>query len=49
MLRHLGLPYFADWIGDSLNKTLEEGTVRTKDIGGWATTDEFTNEVIKNM
>jgi len=49
MLRHLGLPNFADRIANAVNKTLEEGKVRTKDIGGTATTDEYTYEVIKNL
>jgi isocitrate dehydrogenase (NAD+) len=49
MLRHLGLPNFADNIAQSLNKTIVDGKVRTRDIGGQAKTDEFTFEVIKNL
>lgn len=49
MLRHLGLPNFADNISQALNKTIVSGKVRTRDIGGNAKTDEFTFEVIKNL
>jgi isocitrate dehydrogenase (NAD+) len=34
MLRHLGLPNFADNLANALNKTIVEGKVRTRDIGG---------------
>lgn len=49
MLRHLGLPNFADNISQALNKTISSGKVKTRDIGGTARTDEFTFEVIKNL
>mgnify|MGYP003510960644 CR=1 FL=1 len=38
MLRYLNLPLFADAIGDALKKVLNEGAVRTSDIGGTAST-----------
>jgi isocitrate dehydrogenase (NAD+) len=38
MLRYLGLPRFADQISTALNSVLEEGKVKTKDIGGHSTT-----------
>jgi len=49
MLRYLGLPIFADKINAALIKTLSEGKVRTIDIGGTASTTEYTNEIIKNL
>jgi isocitrate dehydrogenase (NAD+) len=49
MLRHLGLPNFADNISQALHKTITTGKVRTRDMGGNARTDEFTFEVIKNL
>ena len=36
-------------IRSSIKKTLESGEVLTKDLGGNATTNEFTNEIIKNL
>jgi isocitrate dehydrogenase (NAD+) len=48
MLRHINLPFFADLIQTAVYKTLEEGKVRTPDIGGNAKTNEFTNEIIRN-
>eukprot|EP01017_Pseudomicrothorax_dubius_P011611 TRINITY_DN1437_c0_g1_i2.p2 TRINITY_DN1437_c0_g1~~TRINITY_DN1437_c0_g1_i2.p2 ORF type:complete len:266 (-),score=83.16 TRINITY_DN1437_c0_g1_i2:1191-1907(-) len=49
MLRALGLPRFADLIDTALSRVLSEKKVRTKDIGGKNTTDEFTNEVCKTI
>lgn len=34
MLRHLGLPKFADVIHEAWKKTIIDGKVLTKDIGG---------------
>jgi isocitrate dehydrogenase (NAD+) len=49
MLRHLKLPFFSDVIQDSVFKTLKEGKVRTRDIGGNNTIDEFTREILSNV
>lgn len=49
MLRHLGLPFFAEQIQNAVFKTIEQGAVRTPDIGGHNTTKEFTKEIIKNL
>ena len=48
MLRYLNLPMFADTLSKALKKTLNDGRIRTFDIGGNSSTDEFTEEVIKN-
>lgn len=42
MLRHMNLPKFADRIANALNLTLVTGKVRTRDIGGRASSEEFT-------
>ena len=47
MLRYLDLPYYADSIASSLDKVIEEGKFRTKDIGGNSLTSEVTEEIIK--
>lgn len=47
MLRYLNLPRFADLITEGLKMALNEKKVRTKDIGGSSTCEEFTEEIIK--
>lgn len=49
MLRHLNLPCFADMVENGVMKTLEQGLVRTPDLGGKNTTTEFTKAVIDNI
>jgi len=49
LLKHLNLHQFASTIENALGQTLQEGKVRTQDIGGTSTTEQFTNEVIKNL
>lgn len=49
MLKHLGLPFFAQRVEQAVYETIAKGAVRTFDIGGTNTTDEFTDEIIKNM
>ncbi|KAJ3360236.1 isocitrate dehydrogenase (NAD(+)) idh1 [Allomyces javanicus] len=48
MLRHLHLDQHADRIQSALFKTLGEG-VRTRDLGGNASTTEFTKAIIANL
>ncbi|CAD8079190.1 unnamed protein product [Paramecium primaurelia] len=47
LLRHLGLPNFADQICSAVQETIQERKLKTKDIGGKASTEQFTKEVIK--
>ncbi|GJQ74189.1 hypothetical protein Trydic_g19102 [Trypoxylus dichotomus] len=49
MLRHVNLIEYADRLKSAVFNVLKEGKVRTRDIGGKASTTEFTSEVIKNM
>jgi isocitrate dehydrogenase (NAD+) len=49
MLRHLGEREAADKTENALLKVFEEGTVRTKDIGGTAKTAEFADAIIQKM
>jgi len=49
MLRHIGEGEKADKIENALKKTLKERKTLTKDLGGNASTTEFTDEIIKNM
>lgn len=49
MLRHMDLTTYADRIHNAAIKTISEGSARTGDLGGSATTTQFTQAVIKNM
>lgn len=49
LLRHLGLEGHADRISDALLKVISDGKVLTRDVGGTASTTDFTKEVIRNM
>lgn len=49
MLRHINLTNYSQQIYGAINNVLKAGKVRTKDLGGNATTDEFTRAVIHNL
>jgi isocitrate dehydrogenase (NAD+) len=49
MLRHINLPTYSEMIQNALNKVLKDGKVRTKDLGGQSTTQDFTRAVIANI
>jgi isocitrate dehydrogenase (NAD+) len=49
MLKYLGEREAADRIQTSLEKVLEEGNFHTRDLGGQATTLEFTEAVIHSL
>ena len=49
MLKYIGEREYAEKIENALLKTLKEGKVLTADLGGKASTTEFTAEVIKNL
>lgn len=49
MLKYIGEAEYASKIENALLKTLSEAKVLTADLGGSATTAEFTDAVIKNL
>ena len=49
MLKYIDEREVAEKIEKALLKTLKEGKVLTADLGGTATTTEFTAEIIKNL
>lgn len=49
MLRHVDEPAAAMKIEDSLLSVLAQGKVRTPDIGGTASTEEFTDEICRHV
>ena len=49
MLEDLGMQDKANALREALAKVVEEGNVVTPDIGGSATTDEFSAEIIKKL
>jgi isocitrate dehydrogenase (NAD+) len=49
MLDHVGDRFRADRIRRALEATIRAGSVLTKDLGGTATTREFTDAVISRL
>lgn len=49
MLKYINQREVADRIEKALYKTISEGKVLTPDLNGSATTEKFTNEIIKNL
>jgi isocitrate dehydrogenase (NAD+) len=49
MLRHLDEGEIADRVVSALNAVLAEGKVRTRDLGGTASTIEFTDAICRKM
>ena len=49
MLRYLGEKEAADRIENAIRTVFTQGTSRTGDLGGTATTDEFVTAVLKSM
>jgi isocitrate dehydrogenase (NAD+) len=49
MLRHLQMPEKADKIHQAILKTIEDGKYLTGDLGGTASTDDFTKAVCENL
>ncbi len=49
MLQHLGLQEKADHIHSAVLKTIEEAHHRTRDLGGQASTTEYTNAVCEHL
>lgn len=49
MLRHVGLTEDADKVEKAVRDVLSEGKIITGDLGGTATTEEFTNAVIARL
>lgn len=49
LLRHLGVKYFAEKLERGIYKTLYESNVKTPDLEGHATSEEYCQEIIKNL
>ncbi|KIL68047.1 hypothetical protein M378DRAFT_121084 [Amanita muscaria Koide BX008] len=49
MLRHLGLDSIANNIASAVFEVISEGTTKTHDMGGSATTSDFTSAIIKKL
>lgn len=49
LLRHINLPTYSEMISNAINKVLLDGKVRTKDLGGQSTTQDFTRAIIANI
>jgi isocitrate dehydrogenase (NAD+) len=49
MLRHIDEAQIADRVTAALGAVLADGTVRTRDLGGTATTVEFTDAIVRKL
>lgn len=49
MLRHVDMPKAADMIEESVREVLIEGKHITRDVGGTATTEEYTEALVKRV
>jgi isocitrate dehydrogenase (NAD+) len=49
LLEHASLGNYGNQIRESVYKVLAEGKVKTKDLGGYATTKQFTNAVVQHL
>lgn len=49
MLRHVNLPDYSKRLDDALQTVLREGKVKTRDLGGYAMTTDFTRAVISSL
>lgn len=49
MLRHVNLSHYSEQITTAVARVLKAGKIRTKDLGGQSTTNEFTTAVIHNL
>lgn len=49
MLNHVNLPQYGQMIRNAVDQVLRDGKVRTKDIGGHSSTQEYTYAVIHNL
>merc|ERR1719369_30837 len=49
MLRHMQLHRYADVITKAVHTVIKNGKVRTRDLGGYASSSEFTHAIIQNI
>lgn len=49
MLNHVNLRRYAEQIRDAVNRVLNDGKVRTKDLGGQSSTTDFTAAIIHSL
>lgn len=49
LLRHVNLQDYANIIQRSISKVISSGKVRTRDIGGYAATTDFTQAIVANL
>lgn len=49
MLRHINLHYYSRLIDDALTRVIRAGKVRTRDMGGHATTTQFVKAIVQNV
>ncbi|KAL3318386.1 Isocitrate dehydrogenase [NAD] subunit beta, mitochondrial [Cichlidogyrus casuarinus] len=49
LLKHINLTSYAERLNNAIYRSLSDGNNLTRDVGGTATTSEFTNQIIHHM
>lgn len=49
MLWHANLGSYAQRLTDAVEKVISSGKAKTRDLGGYASTTDFTKSVIQNL
>ncbi|ESO98976.1 hypothetical protein LOTGIDRAFT_158944 [Lottia gigantea] len=49
MLKHIHLEYHSKLIEDAVHRVVKAGKVRTQDMGGYASTSDFTHAVVNSL
>lgn len=49
MLKHINLNDHSKRIRRAVQKVIKDGKVKTRDLGGYASTTDFTKAVIENL
>jgi isocitrate dehydrogenase (NAD+) len=49
MLKHVNLPDYSKRLQESVERVILDGKVKTRDLGGYASTSDFTRAIISNL
>ncbi|XP_063067630.1 isocitrate dehydrogenase [NAD] subunit beta, mitochondrial isoform X3 [Engraulis encrasicolus] len=49
MLRHLNLKYHSNMVSEAVKRVIKQGKVKTRDLGGYATTTDYVRAVVSNL
>ncbi|KAL2087889.1 hypothetical protein ACEWY4_016717 [Coilia grayii] len=49
MLRHLNLEFHSNMVSEAVKRVIKQGKVKTRDLGGYATTTDYVRAVVSNL